>query len=215
MIGIKSSAKKLKAKRQAVREWLRKRLTSPMGQTLATLNRKLIGHYNYYGVNGNYRAVRAFWWYVKRRFFWTLRRRSQKHKIRWESSRNSGTRISERPTCQCKSGKSCRYDVITEEPYALIGHVRFCEGEACDNLSHVLSTRLPSPSRHQGCIRAGVVVSNASGSMESEAGAKGSTARSAEGRQKLSGHVPRQYVHQSRTQQRETQSSHSQYLGLG
>lgn len=35
------------------------------------------------------------------------------------------------------------------------------------------------------------------------------------GRQKLSGHVPRQYVHQSRTQQRETQSSHSQYLGLG
>lgn len=23
-------------------------------------------------------------------------------------------------------------DVITEEPYALIGHVRFCEGEACD-----------------------------------------------------------------------------------
>ena len=47
-------------------------------------------------------------------------------------------------------------DVITEEPYALIGHVRFCEGEACDNLSHVLSTRLPSPSRHQGGIRTGV-----------------------------------------------------------
>ena len=74
---------------------------------------------------------------------------------------------------------------------------------------------LPSPSRHHGGIRTGVVVSNASGSMESEAGAKGPAARSAEGRQKLSGHVPRQYVHQSRTQQRETQSSHSQYLGLG
>ena len=51
--------------------------------------------------------------------------------------------------------------------------------------------------------------------MDIEAGAKGPAARSAEGRQKLSGHVPRQYVHQSRTQQRETQSSHSQYLGLG
>lgn len=58
-------------------------------------------------------------------------------------------------------------------------------------------------------------VSSYQGSMESEAGAKGPAARSAEGRQKLSGHVPRQYVHQSRTQQRETQSSHSQYLGLG
>lgn len=32
---------------------------------LTILNRKLIGHYNYYGVNGNYRAVRASWWYVK------------------------------------------------------------------------------------------------------------------------------------------------------
>ena len=50
---------------------------------------------------------------------------------------------------------------------------------------------------------------------KTKTGAKGTTARSAEGRQKLSGHVPRQYVHQSRTQQRETQSSHSQYLGLG
>ena len=32
---------------------------------LTILNRKLIGHYNYYGVNGNYRAVRASWWYKK------------------------------------------------------------------------------------------------------------------------------------------------------
>lgn len=81
MVGIKTSAKKLKAKRQAVREWLWKRLTSPIGQTLATLNRKLIGHYNYYGVNGNYRSVNAFWWYVKGRLLWTLRRRSQKHRM--------------------------------------------------------------------------------------------------------------------------------------
>lgn len=66
MVDIKTSAKKLKAKRQAVREWLWKRLTSPIGQTLVTLNRKLIGHYNYYGVNGNYR-FNAFWWYVKGR----------------------------------------------------------------------------------------------------------------------------------------------------
>lgn len=78
---VKTSAKKLKAKRQAVREWLWHRLTSPIGQTLATLNRKLIGHYNYYGVNGNYQAVHSFWWYVKGRLFWTSRRRSQKHRM--------------------------------------------------------------------------------------------------------------------------------------
>ena len=80
MVDIKTSAKKLKAKREAVREWLWKRLTSPIGQTLVTLNRKLIGHYNYYGVNGNDR-FNAFWWYVKGRLLWTLRRRSQKHRV--------------------------------------------------------------------------------------------------------------------------------------
>lgn len=43
-----------------------------------------IHRYNYYGVNGNYRAVRASWWYVKyvkKRLYWTLKRRSQKHRI--------------------------------------------------------------------------------------------------------------------------------------
>ena len=80
-IGVRTSAKKLKAKRQAVREWLWTRLTRPVGETLSTLNRKLVGHYNYYGINGNYRAVCRFWWYVKGRLMWTLRRRSQKHRL--------------------------------------------------------------------------------------------------------------------------------------
>lgn len=82
-VGIRTSAKKLKAKRQAVREWLWTRLTRPVGETLVTLNRKLVGHYNYYGINGNYRAVNGFWWYVKSRLMWTLRRRSQKHRLTW------------------------------------------------------------------------------------------------------------------------------------
>lgn len=79
-VGIRTSTKKLKAKKQAVCEWLRKRLTKPVGETLSTLNRKLIGHYNYYGINGNYPSVRKFWWYVKKRTIWILRRRSQKHR---------------------------------------------------------------------------------------------------------------------------------------
>ena len=68
-IGFRTSAKKLKAKRRAVREGLWKRLTMPIGQTLATLNRKLIGHYDYYGVNRNYRALMKFWLYVNMRLF--------------------------------------------------------------------------------------------------------------------------------------------------
>ena len=83
-VGVRTSAKKLKAKRQAVREWLWTRLTKPVGETLVTLNRKLVGHYNYYGINGNYRAIYRFWRYVKGRLMWTLRRRSQKHRLTWE-----------------------------------------------------------------------------------------------------------------------------------
>lgn len=96
-IGIRTSAKKLKAKRQAVREWLWSRLTEPVGQTLATLNRKLIGHYNYYGINGNYRSVMKFWWYVKMRLLWTLRRRSQKHRLTMEKFEMLWTRFIRRP----------------------------------------------------------------------------------------------------------------------
>lgn len=96
-IGVRTSAKKLKAKRQAVREWLWSRLTRPVGQTLATLNRKLIGHYNYYGVNGNFRSVMKFWWYVKMRLLWTLRRRSQKHRMTVEKFEVLWTNYIRRP----------------------------------------------------------------------------------------------------------------------
>ena len=33
-------------------------------------------------------------------------------------------------------------DVYSEEPYALIGHVRFCEGEVRAQMARILSTRL-------------------------------------------------------------------------
>lgn len=96
-VGVMTSKKKLKAKRQAVREWLWNRLTMPVGQTLAILNRKLIGHYNYYGVNGNYRSIFKFWWYVKMRLYWTLRRRSQKHRMTIEKFEVLWARYIRRP----------------------------------------------------------------------------------------------------------------------
>lgn len=80
-VGVRSAMKKIKAKRQAVREWMRRRMTRPVAETLIKLNRKLVGHYNYYGVNGNYRAIHSFCRYAKKRMYWTLRRRSQKHRL--------------------------------------------------------------------------------------------------------------------------------------
>ncbi len=81
-LGIISSQKKLKAKREAFKVWLRTRINKPMIETLKLVNLALQGHYNYYGVNGNMKALIGFMWYVRRRVLWMLRRRSQVRKIR-------------------------------------------------------------------------------------------------------------------------------------
>lgn len=80
-VAIISSKKKLKTKRLAVKEWLKKRINQPMVVTLKLLNLKLQGHYNYYGINGNIRSIMNFMWYVYRTTLWILRRRGQKRPI--------------------------------------------------------------------------------------------------------------------------------------
>ena len=83
-VQVSTSKKKLKTKRQAVREWLRERMHKPIDETMGLLNLKLQGHCNYYGVNGNLKALNAFYEYVRRRTLITMRRRSQKDRFSWE-----------------------------------------------------------------------------------------------------------------------------------
>lgn len=56
----------------------------PVADTLTAFNRKLVGHYNYYGVNGNWKALRKFWGYAFCITFKMLRRRGQKRPISQE-----------------------------------------------------------------------------------------------------------------------------------
>ena len=83
-VQVSTSKKKLKAKRQAVKEWLRERMHKPIDETMGLLNLKLQGHCNYYGVNGNLKALNAFYEYVRRRTLITMRRRNQKDRFSWE-----------------------------------------------------------------------------------------------------------------------------------
>lgn len=82
--GIITGPKKLKAKRAALKQWLQRRMHAPIVQTLEKLKRALCGHYNYYGVNGNYKSMRKFWWYALAAMWRKLRRRSQKKRIGWD-----------------------------------------------------------------------------------------------------------------------------------
>lgn len=84
-VGVKSCEAKLKAKRRELKSWLWGRLHSDVGETLRSLNRKLSGHCNYYGVSGNLRDVRKFYSYARRTTRRMLSRRSQKGFVTWET----------------------------------------------------------------------------------------------------------------------------------
>ena len=75
-----TSQKKLKVKRQVVKKWLRENMHLPIKELIPKLNTKLRGHYNYYGVTGNFEAMDAFRKYAQDRLEATLNRRGAKLK---------------------------------------------------------------------------------------------------------------------------------------
>jgi group II intron reverse transcriptase/maturase len=96
-VGVRTSKKKLKAKRQAVKEWLRTRLTRPMAETMKLLAAALRGHCNYYGVSGNSESIVKFWKYVKYATYRMLNRRDQKGKLKYPKFERIWNYYVERP----------------------------------------------------------------------------------------------------------------------
>ena len=83
-LGIRTSKKKLKAKRQAAKVWLRNRMTRPVTETMGKVAAILRGHCNYYGVNGNLRSLYKFHDYMKYMTHKMLNRHSQRGYITYE-----------------------------------------------------------------------------------------------------------------------------------
>lgn len=83
-LGVRTSSKKLKAKKQAAKAWLQTRLTKPLSETMKIIAAALRGHCNYYGVNGNFHAIQNFWKYLKYSTYRMLNRRDQKGRFRYE-----------------------------------------------------------------------------------------------------------------------------------
>lgn len=84
VVVVLSSKKKMKAKRQAIKEWLYSVMHFPISDIVAKLNVKLLGHYHYYGVSGNTRSLSSFRNYCIKTLYSVLRRRGQKKRINWE-----------------------------------------------------------------------------------------------------------------------------------
>ena len=83
-LGIRTSKKKLKAKRQAAKAWLHTRLTKPVSQTMEMMAAIIRGHCNYYGVSGNFHAIQNFWKYLKYSTYRMLNRRHQKRSMKYD-----------------------------------------------------------------------------------------------------------------------------------
>jgi RNA-directed DNA polymerase len=87
-----TSKKKMRAKLRAVKAEMRRRLHLPVPEQGRWLASVLSGHYRYYAVPDNSRALQAFRDSVTRHWLRSLRRRSQRSRMTWERMRRIAAR---------------------------------------------------------------------------------------------------------------------------
>jgi RNA-directed DNA polymerase len=76
-----TSKKKLKAKKQSIKAWFKENMHKKASDTIEKLNRKIVGHYAYYGISGNSQSLVNFYKFVLDAFYKALTRRSQRQWI--------------------------------------------------------------------------------------------------------------------------------------
>ena len=80
----KTRSARLRRAIQAVAEYCRGHRHDPVKEQHAALTRRLRGHFNYFGVNGNLRSLRVLLSVTQRIWCKWLRRRSEKHRLTLE-----------------------------------------------------------------------------------------------------------------------------------
>jgi len=82
-LGVRTSRKKLKAKRQEAKTWLHNNMHEPVSETMKRIHVSLQGHFNYFGVSGNWTQIHKFWKYVREEFYRVLNKRHQKRSLKY------------------------------------------------------------------------------------------------------------------------------------
>jgi RNA-directed DNA polymerase len=83
----KTSSKRLRRAFTRIADWCRKHRHDPIPQQHAMLTKKLRGHYAYYGITGNARALGLVWRATEDLWQKWLSRRSQRARIPWDRFR--------------------------------------------------------------------------------------------------------------------------------
>jgi len=83
-IGCRTESKRLRAAMNKVTTWCKENRHQAVAWQARYLNAMLQGHYNYYGVTGNFKSVAAFYRHIVKVWHRFLSRRSQRAKLSWE-----------------------------------------------------------------------------------------------------------------------------------
>jgi group II intron reverse transcriptase/maturase len=80
-----TSGKKLRLRIKEVQQWCKKHCHEALEWQHQALVRKVQGHYAFYGIRGNIRALGTYWYQVRKHWQYWLNRRSRKRDgMRWE-----------------------------------------------------------------------------------------------------------------------------------
>jgi len=130
-VGRKTAMKKFRAKIKELNIWLKQiRNSIPTKEWWQTLKAKLRGHFEYYGVSGNYPTIKRYYALAIKLAHKWLNRRSQKRRMSWSKMYNYLT-LYPLPKPKIKHNfytLSRKVVSYIEEPYEGNLQVRFCEG---------------------------------------------------------------------------------------
>lgn len=83
-LGMKTRKARFQRAMSALNDWCRSHRHETVTEQHASLSRKLRGHYNYFGVNGNYDNLAHLVHQAKRVWLGWLQRRSQRSRLNWK-----------------------------------------------------------------------------------------------------------------------------------
>ena len=88
VVRLKTAKKKYKVAIQSVKSWIKSNRSIRIKELMKTYKSKLQGHWNYYGVCGNFEMLQKFYWNSNRIIFKWLNRRSQRKSYNWNGFSN-------------------------------------------------------------------------------------------------------------------------------
>jgi group II intron reverse transcriptase/maturase len=129
LIKRKSRRDRMRAKLQAIKQELRRRMHQPIPVQGKWLRQVVTGYFNYHAVPTNGRGIAAFRLSVTELWKHALRRRGQRDRTCWERITRLADDWLPKPLIR-HPWPNIRFAVRHPrwEPYALIGHVRICAG---------------------------------------------------------------------------------------